>query len=105
MTARMRPVAEQKTARLAEVCRAGTGGAAGADHPRMSERGGHAVILEAAGGFSYPRTQEQLARVETDEAATMSARWRIVWPSPIVSTFSRGAKGNRSGTARRTAEA
>ena len=67
MTARIRPVAEQKTASEALVLPVrGAGGAARADHAGVGERRGHAVVLEAAGRIHALVLQEQPARVHAD---------------------------------------
>ena len=52
--------------RRAGVAGAGAGGAAGADHAGMGERGRHAVVLEAARGVQPFVLQEQLARLQAD---------------------------------------
>src|SRR5262245_10655327 len=51
----------------AGVPRAGAGSPPRADHARMGEGGGHAVVLETARGIHALVLQEQPAWIETDE--------------------------------------
>ncbi len=69
MMARIRPVAEQKTASEALVLPVrGAGRPAGADHAGVGERGRHAVVLEAARGVHALRTAGTAGPAQADVA-------------------------------------
>ncbi len=79
------------------VAGAGAGDPPGADHPGVRERGGHAVVLEAARGVHPLVLQQQAARRPCRRTApTLSAGCSSVCPSPMVTTFSGGANGSSS---------
>ena len=72
-------------------------GPACADHAGVRERRRHAVVLEAARRVHPLVLQEQRCRASCPTyAATASARWQSVWPSPMVRILSSGANGNSS---------
>ena len=69
MTARISPVAEQKTAKRGTgIAGAGAGGPSDSDRPGVRERRRHAVVLEAARWVQALVLQKQPSRLQSDVA-------------------------------------
>src|SRR4051812_19215285 len=97
MTALMRLVAEQKTARLALVLPVLAQAARRAFTMRAWVNAAVMPLsLKLPDGFMPSYCRNNRPGLTPTNGATTSARWRIVWPSPMVMTFSGGAKGSNS---------
>src|SRR5579864_4370644 len=97
ITARRRPVAEQKTASDALVLPVLAQAARRAPTRRACVNAAVMPLsLKLPDGFMPSYCKNNRPGLIPAYEATVSARCRIVWPSPIVSTCSGGANGSNS---------